>query len=65
MSSSRERLLEQLARCLHGQRNQHIIQAPDVPRSDENVPGSTEHIPEEPMGNGAPIVPDDGVWPWP
>lgn len=53
---SREKMLAQLERCMYGQRNQHLITPPDVPRADDWVPGSTECIAEEPMGNGQPLV---------
>ena len=72
---SREEFLAQLARCVKGQENQHVIPAPVVPRADDEWGlQSTECLPEEPMGNQEPIVhcdtehpssianPYDGSW---
>ena len=53
--SSREKMLAQLERCANGQRYWDTITPPDVPRADDWCPGSTECIPEEPMGHGGPV----------
>ena len=45
-------MLAQLERCANGQRHRDFITPPDVPRADDWCAGSTECIPEEPMGHG-------------
>ena len=64
--TSHERMIAQLERCAQGQRNWGEIVPPEVPRNDDWSVGSTECIPEEPMGHGEQITepPDmyEGGW---
>ncbi len=56
-------MLAQLERCYKGQAHAHEIPAPDVPRGTETLTGTIECLPEEPMGNQAPPVPESVEWP--
>ena len=62
---SRERMLAQWNRCVQGQANAHLISPPAVPLSEDTIPGGfVECIPEELMGNRAPLVPCDDPGDW-
>lgn len=62
MTTSRDRFLAQLERCVRYQ-NENIT-LPDPPRSSESVHDTSEFIPMDPMGNGQPQVEveRDAVW---
>ena len=60
--TSREKMIAQLERCAKGQARAGEIIPPDVPHWDDpSVHGTAECIPEEPMGNQAPLPPDTSV----
>jgi hypothetical protein len=62
-STSRERFLASLARCVKYQRED--IQLPDPPRArDETYAFGGDFLPEEPSGNGATTVPTDTETIW-
>ena len=60
--TSRAQMIAHFERCCKGQARAHEMIPPSVPQYCDDIPGWVEFLPEEPMGNQAPIVPCNGDW---